>query len=152
MGWRLPTSSSRLEGKHNAVTRVFFLHAPPKESERSLPTLCCSFRNPDFKTVTLELDGEVKLNFAIANGFRNIQNFIRALKKGSSPYHYVEVRTPVRRGLGQTSFTTSDRTALSLSLALALGDGVSFRLSKRRRPNQAAGEGPSSQQRTRKEA
>jgi iron only hydrogenase large subunit-like protein len=48
-------------------------------------------RNPDFKTVTLELDGEVKLNFAIANGFRNIQNFIRTLKKGSSPYHYVEV-------------------------------------------------------------
>jgi iron only hydrogenase large subunit-like protein len=50
-----------------------------------------SGRNPDFKTVTLELDGEVKLNFAIANGFRNIQNFIRTLKKGSSPYHYVEV-------------------------------------------------------------
>ncbi len=29
MGWRLPTSSSRPEGKHNAVTRVFFLHVPP---------------------------------------------------------------------------------------------------------------------------
>lgn len=74
------------------------------------------FRNPDFKTVTLELDGEVKLNFAIANGFRNIQNFIRALKKGSSPYHYVEVRAHVR-GSGKTSFTTPDGIALSLSLS-----------------------------------
>jgi len=48
-------------------------------------------RNQDFKTATLEVDGAIKLNFAIANGFRNIQNFIRTLKRGSSPYHYIEV-------------------------------------------------------------
>lgn len=48
-------------------------------------------RNPDFKEVILEKDGEVVLRFAIANGFRNIQNLVQKLKRGKSGYHYVEV-------------------------------------------------------------
>lgn len=31
------------------------------------------------------------LRFAIANGFRNIQNLVQKLKRGKSNYHYVEV-------------------------------------------------------------
>ncbi|XP_050307953.1 probable cytosolic Fe-S cluster assembly factor AGAP009023 [Anthonomus grandis grandis] len=48
-------------------------------------------RNPDFKEAILEKDGKVLLRFAIANGFRNIQNLVQKLKRGKSQYHYVEV-------------------------------------------------------------
>lgn len=50
-----------------------------------------ALRNPDFKEVTIERDGKTVLNFAIANGFRNIQNLVQKLKRGKSSYHYVEV-------------------------------------------------------------
>lgn len=48
-------------------------------------------RNPDFKEAVFEQNGKVLLRFAIANGFRNIQNFVQKLKRGKSQYHYVEV-------------------------------------------------------------
>ncbi|KFQ80687.1 Cytosolic Fe-S cluster assembly factor NARFL, partial [Phoenicopterus ruber ruber] len=48
-------------------------------------------KNKDFQEVTLEKDGVVLLQFALAYGFRNIQNFVQKLKRGKSPYHYVEV-------------------------------------------------------------
>ncbi|NXG09697.1 NARFL factor, partial [Sakesphorus luctuosus] len=48
-------------------------------------------KNKDFQEVTLERDGEVLLHFALAYGFRNIQNVVQKLKRGKSPYHYVEV-------------------------------------------------------------
>ncbi|XP_054851546.1 cytosolic iron-sulfur assembly component 3 [Eublepharis macularius] len=48
-------------------------------------------RNKDFQEVTLEKDGEILLRFALAYGFRNIQNLVQKLKRGKSPYHYVEV-------------------------------------------------------------
>ncbi|GJJ68163.1 hypothetical protein EMPS_00509 [Entomortierella parvispora] len=52
-------------------------------------------RNADFKEVTLELPGqpgaEPLLKFAAAYGFRNIQNLVRKVKTGKSPYHFVEV-------------------------------------------------------------
>ncbi|XP_056661706.1 cytosolic iron-sulfur assembly component 3 isoform X4 [Monodelphis domestica] len=47
--------------------------------------------NKDFQEVTLEKDGTVLLHFALAYGFRNIQNLVQKLKRGKSPYHYVEV-------------------------------------------------------------
>ncbi|OXU22119.1 hypothetical protein TSAR_004543 [Trichomalopsis sarcophagae] len=50
-----------------------------------------SLRNPDFQEAVLEKDGQVLLKFAIANGFRNIQNLVQKLKRGKSPYDYVEV-------------------------------------------------------------
>lgn len=50
-----------------------------------------TFRNPDFREVTLEKDGKTLLKFAIANGFRNIQNLVQKLKRGKSSYDYVEV-------------------------------------------------------------
>ncbi|NXO31765.1 NARFL factor, partial [Cisticola juncidis] len=48
-------------------------------------------RNKDFQEVTLERDGEVLLHFALAYGFRNIQNLVQKLKRGKCPYHFVEV-------------------------------------------------------------
>ncbi|KAF9935811.1 hypothetical protein BGZ67_002946 [Mortierella alpina] len=50
-------------------------------------------RNADFREVTLErpATGEVLLKFAAAYGFRNIQNLVRKVKTGKSPYHFVEV-------------------------------------------------------------
>ncbi|KAF9212245.1 hypothetical protein CPC16_001062 [Podila verticillata] len=49
-------------------------------------------RNSDFREVTLEMPtGEVLLKFAAAYGFRNIQNLVRKVKTGKSPYHFVEV-------------------------------------------------------------
>lgn len=50
-----------------------------------------NLRNPDFREVTLEKEGKIVLKFAIANGFRNIQNLVQKLKRGKSGYHYVEV-------------------------------------------------------------
>ncbi|XP_068125532.1 cytosolic iron-sulfur assembly component 3 isoform X1 [Hyperolius riggenbachi] len=48
-------------------------------------------KNKDFQEVTLEKDGEVLLHFALAYGFRNIQNLVQKLKRGRCSYHYVEV-------------------------------------------------------------
>ncbi|NXI31203.1 NARFL factor, partial [Sterrhoptilus dennistouni] len=48
-------------------------------------------KNKDFQEVTLERDGEVLLQFALAYGFRNIQNLVQKLKRGKCPYDYVEV-------------------------------------------------------------
>lgn len=48
-------------------------------------------RNQDFREVTLEINGEKVLNFATVYGFRNIQNLVRKLKMGKSPYHFVEI-------------------------------------------------------------
>lgn len=50
-----------------------------------------NLRNPDFREIILEKNGQVVLRFAIANGFRNIQNLVQKLKRGKSTYHYVEV-------------------------------------------------------------
>nr|XP_033819391.1 cytosolic iron-sulfur assembly component 3 [Geotrypetes seraphini] len=48
-------------------------------------------KNKDFQEVMLEQDGKILLQFALAYGFRNIQNLVQKLKRGKCPYHYVEV-------------------------------------------------------------
>ncbi|XP_065358233.1 probable cytosolic Fe-S cluster assembly factor GH10760 [Calliphora vicina] len=50
-----------------------------------------NLRNPDFREVSLEIEGKCVLKFAIANGFRNIQNLVQKLKRGKVQYHFVEV-------------------------------------------------------------
>ena len=50
-----------------------------------------SLRNPDFQEGFLEKEGKVVLRFAVANGFRNIQNLVQKLKRGKCSYHYIEV-------------------------------------------------------------
>jgi len=63
--------------------------------DRALGVEVKTVRNADFKEVTLELPGqpgaEPLLKFAAAYGFRNIQNLVRKVKTGKSPYHFVEV-------------------------------------------------------------
>lgn len=54
-------------------------------------TFFVCFRNPDFREVSVEFDGKTVLKFAIANGFRNIQNLVQKLKRGKVQYHFVEV-------------------------------------------------------------
>lgn len=49
------------------------------------------YRNKDFQETTLEKDGVPVLCFASTYGFRNIQNLVQKLKRGKSPYHFVEV-------------------------------------------------------------
>lgn len=50
-----------------------------------------TLRNKDFQELHLMVDGKIVLNFALAYGFRNIQNLVQKLKRGKSPYHFVEV-------------------------------------------------------------
>ncbi|XP_027048191.1 probable cytosolic Fe-S cluster assembly factor v1g210509 [Pocillopora damicornis] len=72
-----------------------------------------TLRNRDFKEVTLQVDGKEVLKFAAAYGFRNIQNLVQKIKRGKSPYHFVEVMAcpagclngggQIRPGDGETS-------------------------------------------------
>jgi len=57
-------------------------------SELNIRTL----KNSDFKELTLEnVSGEVLLRFAIANGFRNIQNLVQKMKRKKCTYDLVEI-------------------------------------------------------------
>lgn len=68
----------------NAAAELFGLDQPDVLTYKTL-------RNVDFREITLERDGKPILRFAIANGFRNIQNLVQKLKRGKSDYHFVEV-------------------------------------------------------------
>ena len=50
-----------------------------------------TLRNKDFQEVVLEHEGKTVLKFALAYGFRNIQNLVQKLKRNKCPYHFVEV-------------------------------------------------------------
>ncbi|KAH8037923.1 hypothetical protein HPB51_018411 [Rhipicephalus microplus] len=66
------------------AARLLFHHRPEEVVFKAL-------RNQDFREVTLELDGETVLRFAIANGFRNIQNVVQKMKRAKCPYHFIEI-------------------------------------------------------------
>merc|ERR1719326_940554 len=48
-------------------------------------------KGDDHKEATVVVDGEVKLRFATAYGFRHIQNTIRRVKRGKCPHVYIEI-------------------------------------------------------------
>ena len=50
-----------------------------------------TLKNADFREVSLERDGNTVLKFAIANGFRNIQNLVQKLKRKRCEYDFVEI-------------------------------------------------------------
>ena len=50
-----------------------------------------TLKNSDFREVSLEREGKTVLKFAIANGFRNIQNLVQKLKRKRCDYDFVEV-------------------------------------------------------------
>lgn len=80
-------------------------------------SLLLFLRNKDFQEVTLEKDGAVLLQFALAYGFRNIQNLVQKLKRGKSPYHYVEVMA-CPSGNDHTGIVLPQLTAVSSSMEL----------------------------------
>ncbi|XP_060666480.1 probable cytosolic Fe-S cluster assembly factor GJ13047 [Drosophila nasuta] len=68
------------------AAKELFSEETPKELQFK------TLRNRDFSEICLEHDGKTVLKFAIANGFRNIQNLVQKLKRGkTAPYHFVEV-------------------------------------------------------------
>ena len=48
-------------------------------------------RNNDLQELTLTVDGQKKLKFALAYGFRNIQNIVPKIKQKRCPYDLVEI-------------------------------------------------------------
>ncbi|CAJ2642678.1 unnamed protein product [Trifolium pratense] len=50
-----------------------------------------NIKNSDFQEVTLEVEGETVLKFALCYGFRNLLNTVRKLKTGKSDYHFLEI-------------------------------------------------------------
>jgi len=48
------------------------------------------YRNADLLECALEKNGE-KLNFAIVNGFKNIQNIVQKMKRKRHMYDHVEI-------------------------------------------------------------
>ncbi|CAG9585821.1 unnamed protein product [Danaus chrysippus] len=82
---------AKSSGSGGLADEVFMYAAKELFGEEDVPLVYKNLRNPDFREITLEKDGQEVLRFAIANGFRNIQNLVQKLKRGKSPYHYVEV-------------------------------------------------------------
>ncbi|XP_047313244.1 protein NAR1 [Impatiens glandulifera] len=48
-------------------------------------------RNTDLREISLEVDGETVLKFALCYGFRNLQNIVRKIKMGKCDYDFIEV-------------------------------------------------------------
>ena len=48
-------------------------------------------RNQDFRETVLTIDDQVRLRFAYAYGFRNIQNIVQKLKRNKCDYDFVEI-------------------------------------------------------------
>ena len=69
-----------------------FRYLARHEFNQELETLSYKvMKNTDFREVTLERDGKAVLKFAIANGFRNIQNLVQKLKRKRCDYDFVEI-------------------------------------------------------------
>lgn len=79
-------------------------------------------RNPDFREITLDVDGKCVLRFAIANGFRNIQNLMQKMKRGKISYHFVEVMAcPSGKWVFPLPPTHSTPLILSIFLLFVVG-------------------------------
>lgn len=50
-----------------------------------------ALKNKDLLEVLFKRGEEVMLRFAICNGFRNIQNIVQRIKRGTCQYHFIEV-------------------------------------------------------------
>lgn len=68
-----------------------------------------NLRNPDFQEAVLERDGQVLLRFAIANGFRNIQNIVHKLKRKKCTYDYVEIMACPAGELNKETFRSKQK-------------------------------------------
>lgn len=82
-----------VSGGSGGYAELIFRHAAKilfgKEIEGPLDFR--TIRNSDFQEVTLQVEGEVVLKFALCYGFRNLQNIVRKIKIGKCDYHFLEV-------------------------------------------------------------
>ena len=89
------------QGRHNIRGNVgsgsggfaesIFLHSARELYGKTPQVHYKTLKNADFKELTYERDGKVLLRFAVANGFRNIQNLVQKLKRKRCDYDFVEV-------------------------------------------------------------
>lgn len=102
-----------------------------------------SKRNSDLKTAELKLDGEVKLRFAKAYGFRNIQNMMRRMKTGGTRYDYIEImacpsgclngggQVPAQTPSGRKSIKAQKELLIEVERAFESTSGVSHSVQDR---------------------
>ena len=89
-------------------------------------------KNADFLETQLEKDGQVLLRFAVANGFRNIQNLVQKMKRNKCQYDFVEVMAcpsgclngGAQARLNTDSVITSAAAKAALSSLQRLHDGL----------------------------
>ena len=80
-------------------------------------------KNADFKETVLLKDGEPVLRFAIANGFRNIQNLVQKMKRKRCDYDFVEIMacpSGCLNGGAQSRLTEDNSGVISSSSSKAM--------------------------------
>jgi len=90
-GGKVDISSNSGSGSGGYSDHVFRRSALEVWNQTPGPINYKTVKNNDFKEVTLEKDGVVLLKFAIANGFRNIQNLVQKMKRKRCDYDFVEI-------------------------------------------------------------
>ncbi|KAL6894054.1 hypothetical protein ACP4OV_008152 [Aristida adscensionis] len=82
-----------VRGGSGGYAETIFRHAARTLYKREIdgPLDFKILRNSDFREITLEVEGEPVLKFALCYGFRNLQNIVRKIKMGKCEYHFIEV-------------------------------------------------------------
>ncbi|GLJ22068.1 hypothetical protein SUGI_0413640 [Cryptomeria japonica] len=82
-----------VRGGSGGYAETIFCHAAKQIFEKDIegPLEFKILRNSDFREVSLEVNGQSVLKFALCYGFRNLQNIVRKIKAGKCEYHFVEV-------------------------------------------------------------
>lgn len=82
-----------VHGSSGGYAETIFRHAAKTLFRKDIkdPLEFKILRNSDFQEVSLEVEGETVLKFALCYGFRNLQNVVRKIKIGKCDYDFVEV-------------------------------------------------------------
>ncbi|CAA7395501.1 unnamed protein product [Spirodela intermedia] len=82
-----------VNGGSGGYAETVFRHAAKKLFGKELPGPLDFriLRNADLQELTLEVEGEVVLRFALCYGFRNLQNIVRKIKIRKCDYHFIEI-------------------------------------------------------------
>jgi iron only hydrogenase large subunit-like protein len=89
------------------------------------PLVYRTTRNADLRELSLSVGGRVVMRFALAYGFRNIQNIVRKLKRGQCEYQYVEIMacpSGCLNGGGQLRAPSLDTAAASAATSASSAD------------------------------
>uniref|UniRef100_A0A1D1YCI5 Cytosolic Fe-S cluster assembly factor narfl n=1 Tax=Anthurium amnicola TaxID=1678845 RepID=A0A1D1YCI5_9ARAE len=82
-----------VRGGSGGYAETIFCHAATIlfGSEIAWPLDFRILRNSDLQEVTLEVEGNIVLKFALCYGFRNLQNIVRKIKIGKCDCHFIEI-------------------------------------------------------------